>query len=348
MSSATVMDRAEVAALRGKIMQLELKHRIQRMGQSQRMEKKDLEQKMELMKMQAALDRNEQRTEKKDLEQKMELSIMEIKMQAVLEKKDLEQKMQKNEQKMELMKMQAALDKKDHERDREADKKEAHHQIDQLRWEARLGKMEQQLHAAYLAYTIQPLTHPAQFPAHANLTQQRGSEELVPQRIQLRQLERREKEAGPPQSIPAAAVQYAAQHSTAASILLPSAARSSAPMRSTEAVVAQPSAMRPVKASVPQQEQHQPTAAQSANVQQQQRQQVAAGPAAARAVSLPGNARTHFFLSHCQATGGDQTNAIYLELEKLGFSCWYKPLESARAISASAHTSFPQVRQQGD
>ena len=39
-------------------------------------------------------------------------------------------------------------------------------------------------------------------------------------------------------------------------------------------------------------------------------------------VPLPGNARTHFFLSHCQATGGDQTNAIYLELRQMGFSCW--------------------------
>jgi hypothetical protein len=29
----------------------------------------------------------------------------------------------------------------------------------------------------------------------------------------------------------------------------------------------------------------------------------------------------HFFLSHCQATGGDQTNAIYLELREL----WASP-----------------------
>ena len=89
MSSAT----DEIAALRSKIVQQELKHRIHRMAQ-----------KTELMeiKMQAALEKKDQKqkTEKKDLEQKMEL--MEIKMQAALEKKGLEQK-------MELTKMQASL-----------------------------------------------------------------------------------------------------------------------------------------------------------------------------------------------------------------------------------------------
>jgi hypothetical protein len=42
------------------------------------------------------------------------------------------------------------------------------------------------------------------------------------------------------------------------------------------------------------------------------------------AVPLPGNAQSHFFLSHAQSTGGDQTNAIYLELQHLGFTCWYE------------------------
>jgi hypothetical protein len=41
------------------------------------------------------------------------------------------------------------------------------------------------------------------------------------------------------------------------------------------------------------------------------------------AVPLPGDSHTHFFLSHCQSSGGDQTNAIYLELRQLGFTCWY-------------------------
>jgi hypothetical protein len=32
---------------------------------------------------------------------------------------------------------------------------------------------------------------------------------------------------------------------------------------------------------------------------------------------------THFFLFHSQSPGGDQTSAIYLELQQLGFTCWY-------------------------
>jgi hypothetical protein len=43
------------------------------------------------------------------------------------------------------------------------------------------------------------------------------------------------------------------------------------------------------------------------------------------AVPLLGDAQSHFFLSHAQSTGGDQTNAIYLELQQLGFTCWYVP-----------------------
>jgi hypothetical protein len=39
-------------------------------------------------------------------------------------------------------------------------------------------------------------------------------------------------------------------------------------------------------------------------------------------VPLPSNMENHFFISHCQSTGGDQANAIYLELERLGFACW--------------------------
>jgi len=64
----------------------------------------------------------------------------------------------------------------------------------------------------------------------------------------------------------------------------------------------------------------------SRTIQQQrqhQRQQANSGPAAKGvAIPLPGDACNHFFLSHCQGTGGDQTNAIYLELRELGFSCW--------------------------
>ena len=29
--------------------------------------------------------------------------------------------------------------------------------------------------------------------------------------------------------------------------------------------------------------------------------------------------------SHAQATGGDQANSLYLELERMGFKCWVRP-----------------------
>jgi hypothetical protein len=49
-------------------------------------------------------------------------------------------------------------------------------------------------------------------------------------------------------------------------------------------------------------------------------------------VPLPGDAESHFFLSHAQSTGGDQTNAIYLELQQLGFTCWYEVILLGQVI----------------
>jgi hypothetical protein len=375
-----------MAALRSKIVELELKHRVHRMAQKTELmeikmqaalEKKDQEQKMEKKDLEQKLEKKdlEQKLEKKDLEKKVELmeikmqaalekkdqeqkmEVTEIKMQAALEKKGLEQKMEKKdlEQKMELMeiKMQASLEKRDREaekketqhqienekRDRETDKRETQHQIEnekrdretdkremQLKWEARFGQLEQQLH------TMQPLTNPVQNTARLNLAQQTANEELMLERLQLRQLERLEKETGSSHPIASAtAVQAATLHSTAASALLPSAVGLSAPIGSTNASAARPLSTRPVDAGAAQeQRQSAPSAsnAPSRIVQQQPRQQVATGPEPARtaAVALPSDARMHFFLSHCQGTGGDQTNAIYLELRQLGFACWYSAL----------------------
>jgi hypothetical protein len=56
--------------------------------------------------------------------------------------------------------------------------------------------------------------------------------------------------------------------------------------------------------------------------QQQQSHHSNKVPVSTGAVSLPDGAQSHFFLSHAQSTGGDQTNAIYLELRQLGFTCW--------------------------
>jgi hypothetical protein len=174
----------------------------------------------------------------------------------------------------------------------------------------------------------------------------RGGRGVMLERLQLRQLERQEKETGSSHPIASAtAVQAATLHSTPASALLPSAVGLSAPIGSTNALAARPLSTRPVEAGVLQQEQRQPAAVPSASnapsriVQQQPRQQVATGPEPARtaAVALPSDARMHFFLSHCQGTGGDQTNAIYLELRQLGFACWYSALLCAHTHISLTH-----------
>ena len=56
-------------------------------------------------------------------------------------------------------------------------------------------------------------------------------------------------------------------------------------------------------------------------------------PKAANTISLSGASkrqdqmdpemRAFCFCSHCQGTGGDQANAIYLELTMMGFLVWY-------------------------
>jgi hypothetical protein len=67
---------------------------------------------------------------------------------------------------------------------------------------------------------------------------------------------------------------------------------------------------------------HSPIALASARPAQQQQTHHGVVNVNAGAVALPGNAQSHFFLSHAQSTGGDQTNAIYLELRQMGFTCW--------------------------
>jgi hypothetical protein len=54
-------------------------------------------------------------------------------------------------------------------------------------------------------------------------------------------------------------------------------------------------------------------------------------------VPLPDKMDNHFFISHCQSTGGDQANAIYLELERLGFACWYE-----KASRLHCHIEYPE------
>jgi hypothetical protein len=310
--------------------------RIQAQAQAA-LEKKDLEHKMETMQAQAhaALERKER-------EQKMEKNEREQQIKRMsLKRKDRERKQQIKRMEADVM-MRAVLEneKRDRmleneKRDREADKKDSQHQIEQLKWEVRFGQMEQQ--QAARAYNIQQIPNPLQHATGTALP-------LVPQKkrvgqlqpVKLQEIRPWEEETGPSHSmtpvtatpqplvLPSAALPSAALPSAALpSAALPSAALPSLVMaRSQAASVSQPvqhqhqsthntpAPSRPLQQQPPQQ-------------QVQQQHQVTAGPAArAGPVPLPANARMHFFLSHCQGTGGDQTNAIYLELKQLGFSCW--------------------------
>jgi hypothetical protein len=109
----------------------------------------------------------------------------------------------------------------------------------------------------------------------------------------------------------------------------------SAPQGSVGSAAALSPAMRPLAPSnKAKQEQPRAASAPSAShppskTAQPQHQLTNGGPTVnVGSVPLPSGARTHVFLSHCQATGGDQTNAIYLELRQMGFSCWYTQIQT--------------------
>jgi hypothetical protein len=103
------------------------------------LEKKDLEQKMERMQAQAAL-------EKKDLEQKMErlhvqLERTQAQAQAALEKKDLEQKMEKNEQQIKRMEADGIMRSQNEKRDRLLESEKRDRLLENEKMQAALEKM---------------------------------------------------------------------------------------------------------------------------------------------------------------------------------------------------------------
>jgi hypothetical protein len=203
-------------------------------------DKKDLEHKMERMQMHAQAEnekrdreadkkeahhqmQNEKRDrlfEKKELEQKMER--MHAQAQVTSDKKDLEQKMEKANIIM-------RLENEKRDRLHENDKKEAQHQIEQLKWEARFSRMEQQ--QAARSYKLEPLANPLQYAAGTVLPHAPQRERLVQiQPTQLQELRLQEKETGPSHSMtPAAATQQPVPpNSTAISAAVPSVVLSSA------------------------------------------------------------------------------------------------------------------------
>jgi hypothetical protein len=322
---------------------LEIKHRIERMAQKQKME-------LHLMKMQATLE-NEKRdraAERKEMEQKLALEN---------EKRDRTAEKKETEQKMELIKMQAALEnekrdrqlenaKRDH--DAALEKKQTQHQIEQL-----IGQLEQQL-AIQPRYT-QPINPRSTQHVHRE-TEQRLLQQLLEMKLQQSELNQPvlppvvhtpqtatpHRMAGPA-ARPSVRLQDATsglngstvgmatantlQSTSQLDAVTSVAALSFLLQGDTGSTAALPSAARPLAPERSKQD-HQSVAAHSrkylpSKTIQPQHQAAAAAPMKGGSVPLPGDARTHFFLSHCQATGGDQTNAIYLELRQMGFSCWY-------------------------
>jgi hypothetical protein len=302
--------------------------------QTKELEQK-MEQKMELTKVQAALETERRDRQTKELEQKMELA----KVQAGLEKKDLlhalknekrdrqaEIKESQRDQSMENEKRDRLLENE--KRDREAEKKERtmQAQIEQLKWEARFAQMEQQV-AARPYYSQQPIvSSPAPRTIAAHLTP------LIQRVVESNP---GETHPNPLQPSPGFAAFQAASQINTAEVFHEGGAMAIQESKATPVPLvsaALPFEPRPQasRRSQPSQLQHQESGNKQSEIIPQpqhqppmvQHQAPTGSTIRGGAVQLPGGASNHFFLSHCQATGGDQTNAIYLELRQLGFSCW--------------------------
>jgi hypothetical protein len=241
---------------------------------------------------------------------------------AALEKKEMVGVLEKKE-------MMAVIEK--HE-------KEHQHQLEQLKSEARISQMEQQL-LEMRAYTGKgiPISQPTVQPTvtlAVDPAPQRDTE-LPLQRIQQMEKEKEKEQlkgtgiqptlAIPNDDSPAHAHTPDASHQKT----LQSTAHKSAEVSHASKTPSQQASLQSssLQASKP----NEPSAASIAASRstQQQHQVMAPLPqgtsktAQRGPVPLPGDSENHFFLSHCQSTGGDQTNAIYLELRQLGFACWY-------------------------
>jgi hypothetical protein len=292
--------------------------------------------KMKVMEMETKSAQDETRAERKDLEQKMELMKMQAAHTLENEKRDL------------------MLENEKRDWDAAFEKKETQHQIEQLRWEARFGQMEQQLAQRTTSSLVQPVqrilnpsptlhgerehsllqqllelklqsnesTNPQPpLPAHAMTVPSVSQEGMAAPTAPISSLP-----AGPHAGV-ITGMQGNTDTTTASQSAQPG--KKSTPALPSAPLQALPSVARPQPSSRSKQDRsataqsggHAPAAAPSKAVQPHH--QVGIGPAArGGSIPLPGDACNHFFLSHCQATGGDQTNAIYLELRELGFSCW--------------------------
>jgi hypothetical protein len=270
-------------------------------------------------------ERRERQAEKKEMMAALENERRDREAASENEKRDRLLEDERRERQAEKKEMMAALEKTE---------REHQHQIDQLKSEARISQMEQQL-LEVRAYTSQgiSISQPTiQHTAMVDLAPQRDTELLLLRRSQQMEKERELKllkatapTAVQPMTIPNKVITSPLQapdtsYKMALQPVPPKAAAVSQASKSID-ISQQPSqisshkpdtttkaAFQPSLQSAPHTSAVTPATTTSAN---------------AGTIPLPGDSHTHFFLSHCQGTGGDQTNAICLELQKLGFTCWY-------------------------
>jgi hypothetical protein len=254
-------------------------------------------------------EKRDRESEKKDLEQKMVVALENERRDRLLEEERRVRQAEKKD-----VEMMAALEKNE---------REHWHQIEQLKSEARISQMEQQL----LAYTSQSIT------IRQPIIQHTAAVDPIPQG---------ERELKLKAAAPAVQPASTPNEDTTSPLQAPDTSRQTAlqPAQQqlepkTSPAVSQASTIsilhqQHASQIASQQPRNEPSAASSTlskNTHQQHKVGTAlpqgAGEATGGAVPLPGGSHTHFFLSHCQSSGGDQTNAIYLELRQLGFTCWY-------------------------
>jgi hypothetical protein len=197
--------------------------------ENERRDRKDLEQKMELMKMQAMIEveKRDRYAEKKDLEHKQALENE--KQDRLLEnerrdRKDLEQKMEimkvqtahalenekrdrmleneKRDRMLENEKRDRMLENEKRDRDAALATKETQHQIEQLKLEARIGQMEQQQRHYSQPIVTSSLVQPIQHLANPSPAQQGEREQWLLQQLQEQQSHKNESSQPQQLSIP--------------------------------------------------------------------------------------------------------------------------------------------------
>jgi hypothetical protein len=271
-------------------------------------------------------ERRERLAEKKEMMATLENERRE----RLAEKKEMMAALEKKDEKKEMM---VTLEKKEMMAKLEKHEREHQHQIEQLKSEARISQMEQQL-LEVRAYTSQgiPISRSTvqRTTATVDPAPQRETELLLLQHIQQMEKEREQLKATRVQPMAIStdnnSTDLPAPDASHPKTLQPASHKSAVVPHTSQIVSKQASQISSLQAPKP----NVPSASIAPSRSTQQQHQVAAAPpqgntktTQGRPVPLPGDSDNHFFLSHCQSTGGDQTNAIYLELRQLGFACWY-------------------------